>query len=117
MVLTLSSDEIMKRMERLFFRRLGRKMREGTEKWVTEPDPRCMVTRDLKVTNRDNAVAVPNLSRIRKNEILPDSSGGSSPREDLLKFWENKYIAENMKLCVVGKASLDELQNTVETLS
>lgn len=42
------------------------------------------------------------------------SSGGSSPRDDLLQFWENKYIAENMKLCVVGKSTLDELQRTVE---
>lgn len=42
------------------------------------------------------------------------SSGGSSPRDDLVQFWETKYVAENMKLCVVGKASLDELQQTVE---
>jgi insulysin len=48
--------------------------------------------------------------------ILSDavSSGGSNPRDDLLKFWEEKYVAKNMKLCVVGKASLDELQRTVE---
>jgi len=42
------------------------------------------------------------------------SSGGTSPRDDLLKFWEENYVAENMKLCVVGKAGLDQLQETVE---
>jgi len=42
------------------------------------------------------------------------SSGGSSPRDDLIQFWESKYVAENMKICVVGKADLDELQRIVE---
>ena len=42
------------------------------------------------------------------------SSGGSSPRDDLIEFWKKHYVAENMKLCVVGKASLDELQKSVE---
>ncbi len=40
--------------------------------------------------------------------------GGSSPREALVKFWTDKYHAGNIKLCVVGRASLDELQKTVE---
>jgi len=40
--------------------------------------------------------------------------GGSSPRDDLVKFWTDKYHAGNIRLCVVGRASLDELQKTVE---
>ena len=40
--------------------------------------------------------------------------GGSSPRGDLVKFWTDKYHAGNIRLCVVGRASLDELQKTVE---
>jgi len=40
--------------------------------------------------------------------------GGSSPREDLIKFWTDKYHAGNLRLCVVGRASLDDLQKTVE---
>ncbi|KAL7468998.1 hypothetical protein ACHAXS_009237 [Conticribra weissflogii] len=40
--------------------------------------------------------------------------GGSSPREDLVKFWTDKYHAGNLRLCVVGRASLDDLQRTVE---
>ena len=44
-----------------------------------------------------------------------ESSGGSNPRDDLIEFWKNKYVAENMKLCVVGRASLDELQQVVES--
>jgi insulysin len=42
------------------------------------------------------------------------SSGGSSPVPALKKFWNEKYVAENMKVCVVGRASLDELQKEVE---
>lgn len=40
--------------------------------------------------------------------------GGSSPRESLIKFWTDKYHAGNLRLCVVGRASLDDLQKTVE---
>jgi insulysin len=40
--------------------------------------------------------------------------GGSSPREDLIRFWTDKYHAGNLRLCVVGRASLDDLQRTVE---
>ena len=40
--------------------------------------------------------------------------GGSSPRDDLIQFWTDKYHAGNIRLCVVGKASLDDLQKTVE---
>ncbi len=40
--------------------------------------------------------------------------GGSSPREDLVKFWTDKYHAGNIRLCVVGRAGLDELQKVVE---
>lgn len=43
------------------------------------------------------------------------SSGGSSPVPALKKFWSEKYVAENMKVCVVGRANLDELQKEVET--
>lgn len=42
------------------------------------------------------------------------SSGGSSPVPALKEFWSGKYVAENMKVCVVGRASLDELQKEVE---
>jgi len=41
-------------------------------------------------------------------------SGGSSPRDDLIKFWEDNYVAEKMRVSVVGRASLDELQKVVE---
>ncbi|KAL3809582.1 hypothetical protein ACHAXA_005798 [Cyclostephanos tholiformis] len=40
--------------------------------------------------------------------------GGTSPRDDLVKFWTEKYHAGNIRLCVVGRASLDDLQRTVE---
>jgi insulysin len=40
--------------------------------------------------------------------------GGTSPRDDLVKFWTEKYHAGNLRLCVVGRASLDDLQRTVE---
>jgi insulysin len=43
-----------------------------------------------------------------------DFGGGSSPREELVKFWTNKYHAGNIRLCVLGRASLDELQELVE---
>ena len=42
------------------------------------------------------------------------SSGGSSPVPSLKDFWNEKYVAENMKVCVVGRANLDELQKEVE---
>jgi len=42
------------------------------------------------------------------------SSGGSSPIPALKSFWGKKYVAENMMACVVGRASLDELQKVVE---
>lgn len=42
------------------------------------------------------------------------SSGGTSPVPALKEFWKEKYVAENMKVCVVGRASLDELQKEVE---
>ena len=41
-------------------------------------------------------------------------SGGSNPRDDLVKFWEDNYQTPKMRLCVVGRAGLDELQSTVE---
>ena len=41
-------------------------------------------------------------------------SGGSSPRADLIKFWEDNYVAEKMRVAVVGRATLDELQKVVE---
>lgn len=40
--------------------------------------------------------------------------GGTSPRDDLIQFWTDKYHAGNIRLCVVGRASLDDLQRTVE---
>jgi len=42
------------------------------------------------------------------------SSGGSSPVPALKEFWNEKYVAEHMKVCVVGRADLDELQKVVE---
>ena len=44
-----------------------------------------------------------------------DFGGGTSPRDDLVKFWTEKYHAGNLRLCVVGRASLDDLQRTVES--
>ena len=49
-----------------------------------------------------------------ESEDTTDFGGGSSPREALIKFWTDKYHAGNLRLCVVGRASLDELQKTVE---
>eukprot|EP00571_Detonula_confervacea_P002850 CAMPEP_0172329606 /NCGR_PEP_ID=MMETSP1058-20130122/60967_1 /TAXON_ID=83371 /ORGANISM="Detonula confervacea, Strain CCMP 353" /LENGTH=1213 /DNA_ID=CAMNT_0013046787 /DNA_START=164 /DNA_END=3805 /DNA_ORIENTATION=+ len=42
--------------------------------------------------------------------------GGTSPRENLIEFWTDKYHSGNIRLCVVGRASLDDLQKTVETV-
>ncbi len=44
-----------------------------------------------------------------------DFGGGTSPRNDLVKFWTHKYHTGNMRLCVVGRASLDDLQSAVES--
>ena len=41
-------------------------------------------------------------------------SGGTNPRDDLIQFWEDNYQTPKMKLCVVGRAGLDELQKTLE---
>lgn len=49
-----------------------------------------------------------------KDEDAVDFGGGTSPRGDLVKFWTDKYHAGNLRLCVVGRASLDDLQATVE---
>ena len=43
-----------------------------------------------------------------------EASGGSNPRDDLIKFWEENYVAENMRVCVVGRSSLDDLQKVME---
>ena len=40
--------------------------------------------------------------------------GGTSPRSSLIQFWTDKYHSGNLRLCVVGRASLDDLQKTVE---
>ncbi|KAL7547250.1 hypothetical protein ACHAWF_010572 [Thalassiosira exigua] len=40
--------------------------------------------------------------------------GGTSPRDVLVQFWTEKYHAGNLRLCVVGRASLDDLQRAVE---
>jgi len=40
--------------------------------------------------------------------------GGTSPRDDLVEFWTDKYHSGNLRLCVVGRAGLDDLQRTVE---
>eukprot|EP00559_Dactyliosolen_fragilissimus_P007895 CAMPEP_0184864396 /NCGR_PEP_ID=MMETSP0580-20130426/14781_1 /TAXON_ID=1118495 /ORGANISM="Dactyliosolen fragilissimus" /LENGTH=1210 /DNA_ID=CAMNT_0027363151 /DNA_START=55 /DNA_END=3687 /DNA_ORIENTATION=+ len=45
-----------------------------------------------------------------------EDSGGSSPRDDLIQFWEQNYVAENMKLCVVAKAEINHMQECVEEL-
>lgn len=37
-----------------------------------------------------------------------------SAREDLLKFWNEKYHAGNMKVCVLGRGNLDDLQSLAE---
>ena len=42
------------------------------------------------------------------------SSGGSSPVPALKEFWSTKYVAENMKVCVVSRGSLDNIQKEVE---
>jgi insulysin len=40
--------------------------------------------------------------------------GKSSPVQDLERFWMNYYRSYNLRLSVVGKASLDALQSSVE---
>ncbi len=40
--------------------------------------------------------------------------GGTSPREDLVRFWTEHYHASNMKLVVLGRGTLDDLQAVVE---
>ena len=40
--------------------------------------------------------------------------GLSAPVEDLHNFWKSYYRTFNMKVCVVGKSSLDVLQESVE---
>jgi len=49
-----------------------------------------------------------------EGESSLEFGGGSSPREALVQFWTDKYHAGNIRLCVVGRAGLDELQKTVE---
>ena len=49
-----------------------------------------------------------------ESEESTDFGGGSSPRDALIKFWTDKYHAGNLRLCIVGRASLDKLQKTVE---
>eukprot|EP00814_Leptocylindrus_danicus_P018865 CAMPEP_0116006758 /NCGR_PEP_ID=MMETSP0321-20121206/1916_1 /TAXON_ID=163516 /ORGANISM="Leptocylindrus danicus var. danicus, Strain B650" /LENGTH=1168 /DNA_ID=CAMNT_0003475367 /DNA_START=833 /DNA_END=4340 /DNA_ORIENTATION=- len=41
-------------------------------------------------------------------------SGGTNPRDILLDFWDKNYHGGNIKLCVLGRANLDELQESVE---
>jgi len=43
------------------------------------------------------------------------SSPRCSARDDLLKFWDEKYHAGNVRVCVLGRGALDELQDLVET--
>lgn len=50
-------------------------------------------------------------SGVDKNLLF---GGGSSPRDELVRFWNEKYHAGNLRLCVAGRSSLDELQSTVE---
>ena len=58
----------------------------------------------------------PDLKRQEGEEDSVDFfGGGSSPREELVKFWTDKYHAGNIRLCVVGRASLDDLQKSVES--
>lgn len=40
--------------------------------------------------------------------------GGTSPREALIQFWTEHYHASNMKLVVLGRGTLDDLQAVVE---
>jgi len=40
--------------------------------------------------------------------------GGTSPREDLILFWKRYYHASNMKLVVLSRGILDDLQAVVE---
>mmetsp|Transcript_5240 Transcript_5240/g.7540 ORF Transcript_5240/g.7540 Transcript_5240/m.7540 type:complete len:1284 (-) Transcript_5240:110-3961(-) len=51
-----------------------------------------------------------NYDTLSGNYIKSDTA----PREDLVQFWKDNYHASNIKLCVLGRASLDELQATVE---
>lgn len=48
------------------------------------------------------------------SETVDFFGGGSSPRDALVEFWTEKYHSGNIRLCVVGRASLDDLQKTVE---
>jgi insulysin len=40
--------------------------------------------------------------------------GGSSPRDSLVQFWNSHYHAQNMKVVVLGRGSLDDLQRQIE---
>jgi len=42
------------------------------------------------------------------------SSHRCEPRQDLLNFWNEKYHSGNLRVCILGRASLDELQSTFE---
>jgi insulysin len=46
--------------------------------------------------------------------LSPILEGNRGPRDDLLDFSKTYYKTNNMRLCVVGRASLDVLQTTVE---
>jgi len=41
-------------------------------------------------------------------------NGMDDPRPDLVRFWNDRYHAENMRAAVIGRGTLDELQAAVE---
>ncbi|EGO21183.1 hypothetical protein SERLADRAFT_363280 [Serpula lacrymans var. lacrymans S7.9] len=52
-------------------------------------------------------------------QLSDDAEGGPSGpelRRRLVEWWEEQYCAGRMKLCVIGKDSLDELSDMVSTL-
>uniref|UniRef100_A0A7S4RX98 Peptidase M16 N-terminal domain-containing protein n=1 Tax=Ditylum brightwellii TaxID=49249 RepID=A0A7S4RX98_9STRA len=45
--------------------------------------------------------------------VVVEGGGGTIPRLEVVEFWKKHYVGKNMKLVVVGKAHLDELEKLV----
>lgn len=67
------------------------------------------------LTDGGNIHETVNLTKkdIEKLAAIP-FHGGTSPREALIQFWTEHYHAANMKLVVLGRGTLDDLQAVVE---
>lgn len=72
----------------------------------------CNQTHPFSKFGCGNYATLTNGGNVNGTDAL--SSGGTSPRDELIKFWKENYVAEKMKVCVVGRADLDDLQSLVE---